>query len=476
MRYNDLREYIDALEENGLLRRVSEEVDKDWEIAALCRLAFVKVPSENRPALLFEHVKGFRAPVVAGVLGASRRVYAMALGMDEFGENVLTEIAQRWSRAIKNPVTPRLVRTGPCKQNILTGDEIDVFRFPVPMWTVGEDPGLFLTAPCVITKDPESGTRNVGTYRIQLKERNKTGIHMGKTRHIYRHIQKNEAQGKPTPVAIVVGSDPTIGLASVSSIPFGVDELGVAGGLRGEPVDVVKCETVDLEVPATAEIVIEGLIPPGYRELEGPFGEYPGYMGASGDAPVVDVTCITFRDDVIFHAFVSQMPPSESSLIRGCGRESSIFTHLVADHRLPVRDVHLKESGGSAAYLAISMRPQYPGQVWETAWAAWTVDPSLGKITVIVDDDIDIRDPFQLDWAVSFRVQPEKDVHVVRGTAAVMNDPSQAARGVAKEDPSRHISSKMLIDATKKHAYPAIAMPPAEHLRLVAARWAKLGF
>jgi 3-polyprenyl-4-hydroxybenzoate decarboxylase and related decarboxylases len=176
-------------------------------------------------------------------------------------------------------IAPRLVETGPCKQNILTGDEIDVFRFPVPMWTVGEDPGLFLTAPCVVSKDPETGIRNVGTYRIQLKERNKTGIHMGKTRHIYRHIQKNEAQGKPTPVAIVVGSDPTIGLASVSSVPFGVDELAVAGALRGEPVDVVKCETVDLEVPATAEIVIEGLIRPGYRELEGPFGEYPGYDG-----------------------------------------------------------------------------------------------------------------------------------------------------------------------------------------------------
>ncbi len=475
MRYNDLREYVGALEAAGLLKRVADEVDKDWEIAALCRLAFTKLPSETRPALLFENVKGFDCPVVAGVLGASRRIYAMGLGIDEVGDGILAAISNCWSRAIKNPVEPRLVPTGPCKENILTGDAVDVFRFPVPMWTVGEDPGLFLTAPCVITRDPETGIRNVGTYRIQLKERNKTGIHMGKTRHIYRHIQKNDARDEPTPVAIVVGADPTIGLASVSSIPFGVDELGVAGRLRGEPVDVVKCETVDLEVPATAEIVIEGLIPPRRRELEGPFGEYPGYMGASGDAPIVDVTCITHRDDVVFHAFVSQMPPSESSLIRGCGREASIFTHLTADHRLPVRDVHLKESGGSAAYLAISMRPQYPGQVWEAVWTAWTVDPSLGKITVVVDDDIDIRDPFQLDWAMSFRMQPEKDIHVVRGTAAVMNDPSQAAKGVTKEDPSRHISSKVLIDATKKHAYPAIAMPPQDHLRKVAEKWGRIG-
>lgn len=475
MKYNDLREYMQALEKRGLLKRVAEEVDKEWEIAALCRLAFTKLSSENRPALLFENVKGSKTPVVAGVLGASRHIYAMALGIDEPGEGLLTKISGRWSQAIKNPIAPRLVETGPCKENILTGDSIDVFRFPVPMWTVGEDPGLFLTAPCVITKDPETGIRNVGTYRIQLKERNKTGIHMGKTRHIYRHILKNDAKNQPTHVAIVVGADPTIGLASVSAIPYGVDELGVAGGLRGEPVDVVKCETVDLEVPATAEIVIEGLIRPRYRELEGPFGEYPGYMGASGDAPVVDVTCITFRNDAVFHAFVSQMPPSESSLIRGCGREASIYTHLTADHRLPVRDVHLKESSGSAAYLAISMRPQYPGQVWETAWTAWTVDPSLGKITVVVDDDIDIRDSFQLDWAMSFRVQPEKDIHIVRGTAAVMNDPSQAAKGVTKEDASRHISSKMLIDATKKHEYPAIAMPPADHLRKVADKWERIG-
>ena len=473
MSYRDMREYLEILEERNLLKRVRKEVDKDWEISAVCRVLFTKIPSDRRPALMFEEVKGFDIPVVVGILGASPGVYATALEISP--GKLLSEVAKKWSQAITRPIAAKLVDSGPCKENILRGEEVDLQRFPVPIWTVGEDPGPYLTSPYVVTKDPETGILNVGTYRAQIKGRGRTGIHYGRTRHIARHIMANEEKGRATPVAIVLGTDPTIGLTSVAPVPYGTSELDVAGGLRGEAVEVVKCETVNLEVPATAEIIIEGEFPPHLRETEGPFGEYTGYMGPAGQEPLLKVKCITFRDKPIYQAFLSQMPPSESSLIRSLGRESSIYNHLTKDHRLPVRDVHIKESSGAAAYLAISMNVQYPGQVWETIWAAWTLDPSLGKFTVVVDEDIDVRDPFALEWALSFRVCPHRDIQILKNTAAVHLDPATAPRDVSQEDPARHILSKVAIDATKKHAYPPIALPPSDHLERVKSQWKDYG-
>lgn len=246
---------------------------------------------------------------------------------------------------------------------------------------------------------------------------------------------------------------------------YGLDELSVAGGLRGEAVDVVKCETHDLLVPATAEIVIEGFFRPNFLEEEGPFGEYPGYMGPKAMSYVMDITCITHRNNPIYQAFLSQMPPSESSMIRSIGREAGIYKHLVSDLRLPVKDVHLLEAGGAAAYLAISMKKEYEGQVRQVMLAAWSVDPTLGKFCVVVDDDIDIRDQFMLNWAMSWRVQPHKDVFMIEDLPAVRLDPSQAADDVPQLDPSRRVSSKMGIDATRKHKFPPIALPPKSILK-----------
>ena len=468
-----MREYLIVLEKKGLLRKIKKEVDKDWELSAVSRITFTKIPSERRPALMFEQIKDFNIPVVTGILGGSREIYATALGLPE--NYLLEEIAEKWASAIQNPVVPELVSTGACKENILRGNKIDLLKFPVPIWTVGEDPDPYLTSPYVISKDPDTGIQNVGTYRVQIKDKKKTGLYIGKTRHMYRHILKNNEKNKPTEVAIVLGTDPTIGLTSVASIPYGIDELAVAGGLRNAPVEVVKCETVNLVVPASAEIVIEGIIPAGASEMEGPFGEYTGYMGPAGLAPYIEVTCITHRNQPIYQAFVSQMPPSESSLIRSIGRESSIFTHLKYDHRMPIRDVRIKEASGAAAYLAISMKSQFPGQIWEAVWAAWTLDPSLGKFTIVVDDDIDIRDDFALDWALSFRVQPSKDIYIINDTSAVHLDPSVAPRDILQSDPSRNISSKIFINATKKHKFPHIALPPKEHLEKVLKDWGQYG-
>jgi len=465
--YHDLRAYLERLKQAGKLKVIDREVDKDWEISAVGRVAFQTIPEEERPALMFTNVKGYTAPVVFGVLGGSRAIYALALDTDS------DKVQQKWTEAQTKPIEPRVVESGPCKENILSGDAVDVFQFPVPIWTVGEDPGPYLTAPFVITRDPETGVQNVGTYRVMLKERNKLGVWINFVQHGRKHVDMYNAENEPIPVAIVLGTDPAVGLCSVSRMAYGLDELSVAGGLRGEAVELVKCETNDILVPATSEIVIEGFFRPNFLEEEGPFGEYPGYMGPKAMSYVMDVTCITHRNDPIYQAFLSQMPPSESSMIRSIGREAAIYKHLVSDLRLPIIDVHLLEAGGAAAYLAISIKKEHPGQVRQIMMAAWSVDPTLGKFCVVVDDDIDIRDQFMLNWAMSWRVQPHKDVFIVEDMPAVRLDPSQASEEVAQLDPARRLSSKMGIDATKKHRFPPIALPPKEHLELVRSRWSE---
>lgn len=462
MPYKDLREYLNALENQGLLHRVAKEVDKDWEIAAAARVLFQKVPSKRRPAIMFERIKGHSIPVVAGVLGASRPVYALAL------ETEIEKISERWSHAQLHPVEPVVVPYGPCKENILTGEQIDMMRFPVPIWTVGEDPGPYLTSPYVVTKDPETGIHNVGTYRVQVKAKDRVGCMVNFHQHARRHVELNNNMGKPTPVAIVLGTDPAIGLCSVARIMYGLSEYAVAGGLRDQGVELVKCETNDLLVPATAEIVIEGEIAANTLKHEGPFGEYTGYMGPDGPAYEVNIRAITFRNNPIYQAFISQMPPSESSLIRSLGREAGLLKGLREDLRLPVRDLRLKESGGAAAYLVISIKQDgSAGLVKQVAFGAWAIDPTLGKFMVVVDDDIDIWDDFAVDWAISFRAQPAKDCLIIPDTAAVRLDPSTAPEDEPQLTQKRAVGSKILIDATKKHKYPPLAIPPKEHLKRI---------
>ncbi|TMI79231.1 MAG: hypothetical protein E6H04_10940, partial [Bacillati bacterium ANGP1] len=270
MPYRDLREYLTVLEEAGKLHHIRTEVDKTWEIAAVSRLAFQEIPEERRPALMFDRVQGHDIPVCVGVLGASRWVYALALETEPEG------IPDAWARA----------------QRVKRGEAATLLELPTPIWTRGHDPGPYLTAPCVITRDPDTGIVNVGTYRCQIKGARKIGMWVNFLQHARQHVEPRRLAGERVPVAIVLGPDPSVSLCSVTRIVYGVDELAVAGGLRGTPLDVVSCVTSDLAVPATAEIVIEGEILPDLEE-EGPFGEYPGYMGAKADSYVVEVQAIT---------------------------------------------------------------------------------------------------------------------------------------------------------------------------------------
>jgi UbiD family decarboxylase len=472
MPYADLRDYLGTLERKGLLSRVAAEVDKDWEIAAVVRRVFQRIPTERRPALLFENVRGHTAPVAVGILGGSPTIYATALGSDVAG------ITERWQQAQASPIPPVEVATGVCQEVILEGDAIDLTRLPIPTWTVEHDPGPFITAPCVITRDPETGVGNVGTYRMQLKGPRRAGIggfHLEGTQHFTIHFRKYRARRERMPVAVALGADPTVGLTSVTRLPYGLDELAVAGGLRGEALPVVAARTVPLHVPATAEYVLEGWIDPEDLEHEGPFGELTGYMGSGGESVVLELSCLTHRRDPIYHAFLSQMPPSESSCIRGIGRAQQLRSHLVRVLGLPVQDVYWAESGGSSAYLLVALRKDYETQPQQVMWAVWSAYPQFAKWIVVVDDDIDIRDSFQVEWALSFRVQPQRDIYIYRDTLAMNLDPTQAPFGVPTSDRARLLGSKVGVDATRKHEYPPASLPPREHLARVDAQWERYG-
>ncbi len=468
MAYRDLRHYLAALDAAGKLRRIRRPVDPDWELAAVVRRVFERYPDATRPALLFEQVGDGAMPVVVGILGASRSIYALAM------ETSVADIAAKWVRAQAAPLPPREVAAGLCQEVVLTGEAIDLRRLPAGTWTVEADPGPYLTAPCVVSVDPETGERNVGTYRCQIKGPDRLGMLIGlPSRGMWPHVARNDRLDRPTPCAVVLGPDPAVALTSVSSLPQGMDELAVAGAIRGEPVPLVRCHTQDLLVPANAEIVLEAEVLPNTREAEGPFGDYTGYVDPERQSHVAVVTAITHRRDPIYHAFFSQAPPSESSVIRGTGREGALLGQLVGHLRLPVTDLHLLHAGGAAAILAIAIKKQHPYQPRQVMWAAWAADPLLGKITVVVDDDVDVRDEFQLFWAMSWTVQPERDTVVFQGTPALPLDPSQAS--ASPSGGFTTLSSKLGIDATRKHPYLPRSGAPAAHLAQVDARWAEYG-
>jgi UbiD family decarboxylase len=470
MAYSDLQDYVQRLETHGKLHWVEKRVDPSWEVSAVTRHLFDRYGWNERPALGFRHIGDSPLPLVIGVIGGSPEIYALALS------TTVDKIPEVWETGQRRPIDPVSVHSGLCKEIIARGAEIDLGILPQVVWTPSQDPGPYITAPVIITKDLETGRRNVGTYRLQLKDARHVGLYVGAAQHAAKHIRQYETQKQDMPVAIAIGVDPTIVLTSISKFSYGTDELSVAGGLRGEPVPLVRCETVDLEVPANAEIVLEGFLRCGQREREGPFGEFSGYMSPGGQQPIIELTCITRRRTPIYHSFLSQMPPSESSCIRSLGRSASLLHHLRHVIGLPVRDVHFTESGGASSILVISVTKEYPEQVKEVAWGAWSLMNKEGKFTVVVDDDIDVRNPFQVEWAMSFRAQPGRDTFIVNGVVPSGVDPSTAPPDIPQHDPRRRAGSKILIDATRKHAYPPAARVPEEHIAVVQKKWSSYGF
>jgi 4-hydroxy-3-polyprenylbenzoate decarboxylase len=311
-----------------------------------------------------------------------------------------------------------------------------------------------------------------------LKSPVEAGIMVHQAQHIGLHHHQWRSLGKPMPMAIVIGGAPALGYMAVSKVPYGVNEYSVAGGILGEPMELVKCETVDIEVPANAEIVFEGLVDTDHLELEAPFGEYTGYMGLRALNPVFRLTCITHRKKPIYQAFISQMPPSESSVIKKTAFDGSLYKLLRHDCNIPaVQEVALQEMSGSTEMVIIRMKKTNPAQPWQALNAAAALDPMIGKIIVAVDDDIDPNDPGSVIWALSFRMQPHRDIRITQGKASML-DPSSAPPDSSTDEqrfPSPSGTSAILIDATLKWPYSPVSLPAKEYMERAKDIWHELG-
>ncbi len=471
-----LRAHLRELEERGLLQRVKAEVDPAWEIASVARQVFLQRRPERRYALLFERVRGHTQPVVVGALAASRAVYAAGLGIAP------EEINERWAAALRAPLEPRLLDAPPAGETALEGDAVDLTALPIPTWTPTRDGAPYVAGPYCITRHPETGVYNVAMRRLMLKDRThlafntlarpRTDVH---AQHTYWEYATYEARGEPMPVAVVLGGETAVGCVSAAKVPYaphGVwSDYALAGGLQGRPLDLVPCRTVPLYVPASAEVVLEGWVAPHHREPEGPFGEFYGYMNRPAPKPVLEVTCIRFRADPLVQYVHSQKPPSESMVAQSTGNAGIVYKRLVYDLGIQeVVDVHIPDHLPLTQFV-IQTRPMTRSYARQILNAAWTALPSYsGKMIVLVDEDVNIRDPREVEWAVHTRVQPHRDLTVVRDTRPLSLDPSVAPQWSEEAE-----ASKLLVDATRKWEYGAPSLPPAEMLERVRASWDAYG-
>lgn len=482
--YKDLREHLAALEKAGKLFRIKREINKDTELMPLVRWQFRGLPEEERRAFLFEKVtdaKGrkYDIPVTVGALAASKEIYAMGMQCEP------DQIMKKWTDAQLHPIKPVLVDKAPVHEEVHMGAELEregggLDEFPIPISTPGFDNAPYTTASHFVTKDPDTGSINVGNYRGMIKSRTRTGICAHPSQHIDIHWKKCRAKKIPLEAALVIGAPTNVAYTAVTKIPYG-KEYEVAGGIAGEPVELVKCKTVDLEVPAWSEIVIEGKIPTDYLEREGPFGEFPGYMAIKVDNVYFDVTCITHRKNPILTAITSQFPPSESSKMKLLSGESIWYKFLHYDCNLPsVTDVGFLEEGGSGRhYIVIQMKKTNNAQPWQALNATVALTPSTGKIIVAVDDDIDPRDADAVNWALCFRMQPHLDSRITMGRGASL-DPSIAPPGDETREgstfyPLPNGGSALLIDATRKWDYPPVALPKKEFMDRARQIWEEEG-
>ena len=456
MAYRDLREFLNRLEAEGELTRVRAEVDLKYEIGAICR----KVLDQRGPALFFENPSS-TIPLVANIV-ATRRRYAMAL------ETTPEELHREWTERTGKPLPPVTVKDGPCKERIYKGGDVDLFRFPIPVWN-GLDGGPYITFPCHISKDPDTGIRNAAMYRAQVHNRNTIGILGAPYRHIMQHARK---QSGPLPVAIALGCDPAIHIASVASFPFGTDELAMAGALRKEPVEVVPCETIPLEAPARAEIVLEGEIFLNEKQMEGYFGEFTGYYGLRIERPVIKIKAITHRNNPYYLASYEGKPPQETNYLMGIPTEAEI-------HRLVsipgIKKVHVTDGGCGAFNCIVSIEKKFEGYGKMMAMAVMgTWGARFIKNLIIVDEDIDPFNWNDVEWALATRVQPDRDVEIIKAVTGVILDPSLSEHERAT---GHSRTSKMIIDATKYDAdrFEIACLPKKDVLDRVMKEWEKYG-
>lgn len=484
-KYHDLQEHLKYLDEKGLLIRVGREINKNTELHPLVRWQYRGGISEpDRKAFLFENVvdskgKKYPIPVAVASLAGNRAIYAAGLRCDP------EDIGKVWKRAMASMVTPVLVESGPVHEEVHMGEELTregggFDEFPAPISTPGFDNAPYTTCTHWITKDPDTGIRNMGNYRGHIKGRNKIGIFpCGLGQDVYIHWEKCKKKGIPLQAALVVGAPPVVSYAAVQKVPYGVDELAVAGGLAGEPIRLVKCKTIDMEVPAEAEIVFEGLIRTDVLEPEGPFGESHGYMHPRQYNPFMEITCITHKKHPVWVSFISQVTPSESSMIKKVGYEP-LFTEYLKDTlsiKSVIRVAMHEPLTNLRKLLVIQMKNPKEVEIWRALHSAASFHQGVGKIVIAVDEDIDPDNMDAVMWAMSYRMKPHQDMEIIKGMVKGHAPPFSGAsdsKDVASHaDPANE--SSLLINAILKEPFPPVSLPKKEYMERALQIWQELG-
>jgi 4-hydroxy-3-polyprenylbenzoate decarboxylase len=477
---NDLREFIKFLEDKKELVRVRSEVDPILEVTEITD----RISKKQGPALLFEKVKGSPYPIAINLFGSYQRM-AWALGLNDFGE-----IGQQFSSLLKtdpdmkfmqkiealfdlyklSTSKPKEVKKAPC-QEIIKDKDFSLFEYPILQCWPG-DAGRFITLPLVITKDPESGKQNLGMYRMQVFDEKTTGMHWHTHHDGAVNFRKYVKLGKRTEVAVAIGGDPVTIFSATAPLPYGIEELFFAGFLRGKAVEVVKARTVDLLVPAHAEMILEGYVEPAEERIEGPFGDHTGYYSVAGMYPVFHVTCITQRKDPIYPATIVGKPPMEDCYM-GKATER-MFLPLVKMQLPEIVDMNLPLEGVFHNCALISIRKSYPMHARKVMNAIWGLGQMMfTKFIFIFDEDVNVQNTSEAAWKAFNNVDPARDILISEGPLDVLDHSA----------PRPIYGAKMGIDATKKWSEEGYQRewPDEIHMsddirKLVDKRWKEYGF
>lgn len=480
----DLRGFIQLLEERGQLRRITALVDRDLEVAEIAN----RMLQAGGPALLFENVKDSAFPIAVNLMGTVERI-CWAMNMENPLE--LEDLGKKLSM-LQQPKPPKTVSQAidfgkvlfdvlkakpsrdyfpPCQQMVIEGDDLDLTQIPMIRPYSG-DAGQIITLGLVITKDCETGTPNVGVYRLQLQSKNTMTVHWLSVRGGARHLRKAAEAGKKLEIAIALGVDPLIIMAAATPIPVDLSEWLFAGLYGGSGVKLAKCKTVDLEVPADSEFVLEGTMTPGEMLPDGPFGDHMGYYGGVEDSPLVRFHAITHRKDPIYLTTFSGRPPKEEAMMAIA--LNRIYTPILRQQVSEITDFFLPMEALSYKAAIISIDKAYPGQAKRAALAFWSALPQFTytKFVIVVDKSINIRDPRQVVWAISSKVDPVRDVFILPETPFDTLDFASEKIG---------LGGRMGIDATTKippetdHEWGAVLESDPDTAEMVTKRWQEYG-
>ena len=480
MAYQDLQSFLEDLEKAHELLRIKEPISPYLEITEITD----RISKQHGPALLFENVVGYETPVLTNAFGSFKRI-TMALSvnsLETLGQQILdflqVEAPDSLIKKLKllpklrhlSNMFPKLIKTAPCQEVVLKDEEVDLNKFPIlHCWPL--DGGRFITLPLVFTKHPITKVRNVGMYRMQVYDKMTTGMHWHPQKGGAQHYRVAEELGQRLEVAVSIGPEPAMTYAATAPLPEDIDEVFLAGFLKNGPVEMVKCLTIDQEVPANSQIVLEGYVEPGERRKEGPFGDHTGYYSLPDDYPVFHITCITHRKDLIYPATIVGRPPQEDCYLAKVTER--LFLPLIKKQLPEIVDINLPIEGVFHNLAFISIDKRYPGHAKKVIHAIWGIGQmAFTKIVVVFDKDVNVQDTSEVIWRLGNNIDPKRDIVFVEGPVDVLDHAS----------PLPMLGSKMGIDATRKwpeegftREWPPVIEMTSEVKEKIDKLWGRLG-